>query len=59
MNEKIRELAIQSGLYNTFDFEKFAKLIIKECGLIADVEADGRGTTYPSAVMRECFGIKE
>jgi hypothetical protein len=59
MNEKIKELAIQAGLYNTFDFEKFAKLIIKECGLIADVELDGKGTTYPSAVMREHFGMKE
>jgi hypothetical protein len=59
MNERIRELAIQAGLYNTFDFEKFAELIIKECGLIADVEADGRGTTYPSAVIRERFGVEE
>ena len=59
MNERIKELAIQSGLYNTFDFEKFAMLIIKDCGIIADVEADGRGTTYPSAVMREHFGVTE
>jgi hypothetical protein len=56
---KIKELAVQAGLYNTFDYEKFAKLIIKECGLIADVEADGRGTTYPSAVMKQHFGVEE
>jgi len=31
MNERIRELAIQSGLYNTFDYEKFAELIVREC----------------------------
>lgn len=53
MNEKIRELAIQSGmsLYNNsdeffgrqdnFDFRKFANLIVKECiDLCDEIEDD-------------------
>ncbi|NBR62341.1 hypothetical protein EB118_25980 [bacterium] len=34
MNERIRELAEQcvgSRPYNTFDYEKFAELIVREC----------------------------
>lgn len=34
MNERIRELAehcVGSRPYNTFDYEKFAELIVKEC----------------------------
>ena len=34
MNERIRELAehcVGSRPYNTFDYEKFAELIVREC----------------------------
>ena len=46
MNQRIRELAIQSGLLDVEDLkyatpaEKFAELIVKECANIAFNQAD-------------------
>ena len=48
MNERIRELAGQAGMYDFVleamgigeEFEKFAELIVKECVTLADTEAD-------------------
>jgi len=40
MNERIREFAEQcvgSRPYNTFDYEKFAELIVRECADIASI----------------------
>ena len=39
MNERIRELAehcVGSRPYNTFDYEKFAELIVRECAGIVE-----------------------
>ena len=44
MNERIRELMIEAGIYECDDFEphptfeKFAELIVRECLTIADKE---------------------
>ena len=46
MNERIRELAEQSGLEYNFDpmlwlkYEKFAELIVKECVKVLDSMTD-------------------
>jgi len=64
-NERIKELAIQSGLnapygsdhegLRDFDYRKFAELIVQEC---ADVAS---GLSAPTVALRikERFGIKE
>jgi hypothetical protein len=66
MNERIEKLAEQCGFRSnpdvydrnqSFDIEKFAELIVRECGLIADVNIEG--STYPSFLMKQHFGIKE
>jgi hypothetical protein len=48
MNERIRELAehcVGSRPYNTFDYEKFAELIVREC---ADIVEETRWMVPPS-----------
>jgi len=71
MNNRIKELAERAGMTdNKFgmffakdnhdedgvDLEKFAELIVKECGAIAD---NSRGqSAFPSVLMREHFGVK-
>ncbi len=66
MNERIRELALEAGYQEDMfgighwdmpECRRFAQLIIKECGLIADVNLEG--STYPSFLMKQHFGIKE
>jgi hypothetical protein len=71
MNERIRELAIQSGLnapygsdhegLRDFDYRKFAELIIRECSTIADkwVDDTDNGQNYPSEMIQQHFGVKE
>ena len=63
MNERIRELAEQSGLLgptsrigNSHEAtEKFAELIVKECGRIANgIENEA---ILPSSVIEEHFGV--
>ena len=76
MNERIRELAEQateyfpktetSGEYWKFDKEKFAELIVKQCGYYADI-FEGLGCpqdmdpteTKPSDYIKRQFGVEE
>ena len=61
MNERIRELAIQSGLPTALDYhqkryEKFAELIIKECvNVLHDNELWNR---HISHALKEHFGVE-
>ena len=74
MNEHIRELAVRCGAWNqvyntkdfmidrTFDIEKFAELIVKECADIADTERPnslgcGYITKSKGMLIKEQFGI--
>ena len=73
MNERIQELAEQctyryessdgSGEYETFDKEKFAELIVKECAGVAEVSMPVN--SHPDDVLKvknnvlEHFGVKE
>ena len=70
MNERIQELAEQAGFvdkgnnitaYLNFDHEKFAKLIIRECGIVADqwVNDEDNGRNLVSAKLRQHFGVEE
>ena len=61
MNERIRELAEQSGLEYNFDpmlwlkYEKFAELIVRECLLYAkDGDID-----FMKFMIKKHFGVKE
>ena len=68
MNERIRELAIQSGLnapygsdhegLRDFDYRKFAELIVKECALTAGL-MEHQGRKNIGAQILDNFGIKE
>ena len=73
MNERIRELAehcVGSRPYNTFDYEKFAELIVKECAEISEQsqwsEAKGEyyegfneAMIYVSNKIKQHFGVEE
>jgi hypothetical protein len=70
MNERIRELAIQSGLPTALDYhqkryEKFAELIVRECakvseGDITDGDACCTNTAYRIArQIKKHFGVEE
>jgi len=61
MNERIRELAIQSGLPTALDYhqkryEKFAELIVEEC--IQAVYDDGQDAEYYQNRIKEHFGVE-
>ena len=66
MNERIRELMIQSNPYGDFKdcewvFEKFAELIVREC---ADVAKETRWAVPPSQEqiargIKQHFGVRE
>lgn len=71
MNNNIKELVIEAtadaqsvyGWSNEY-FEKFAKLIVKECARIADAERDysvgcGYVTKTSGTLIKEHFGVKE
>ena len=64
MNERIIELAEQSGLEYNFDpmfwlkYEKFAELIVKECAKIADI-ADENECEWIGGNILTHFGVKE
>ena len=68
MNERIRELAEQSGLnapygsdhegLRDFDYRKFAELIIVECATVINKNA-GPFTTGPGYLLLEHFGVYE
>ena len=63
MKEKVKELALQCGAWNqvynnkefmvdrTFNIEKFAELIVRECIDIAD-EYDGAGSTIVNRIEK-------
>ena len=63
MNERIRELAEQSGLEYNFDpmlwlkYEKFAELIVRECADIVDRAISDGGVDGRS--LKEHFGVEE
>jgi hypothetical protein len=75
MNERIKELIEQatkhypatpsSGEFSTFDKEKFAELIVRECVAICedtegDPSADSRwGRRCCALEIREHFGVEE
>lgn len=65
MNERIRELAEQAGFYvamfdepnqDNIKIEKFAKLIIRECAIVA---SDYDGAQYVGIAIEKHFGIEE
>ena len=66
MNDTIRDLALQSGagewgdsvIPAMMDIEKFAELLIKECGIIADKYKDEHLLTFPSEEMKQHFGVE-
>ena len=71
MNERIKELAKQatkhypatesSGEFSTFDKEKFAELIVRECMKVGDMpnSADGMYDEFlPSAMIAKHFGVE-
>ena len=64
MNERIKLLAIQSGLPTALDYhqkryEKFAELIVRECGRYLDSpEFIGRRDLDWSIVLNEHFGVE-
>ena len=69
MNERIKELAEQAGIFRPKEFyqhidalqlEKFAELIVKECSYLAD-QAHHKATGGKSAggYIRQHFGVEE
>ena len=75
MNERIRELwdkaaestaAYPSGQNNSWEtqvnfMDKFAELIVRECGIVADhwVNDEDNGRNLVSAKLRQHFGVEE
>ena len=66
MNERIKELAEQCGfksnpdIYDrnqSFDIEKFAELIVKECASVA-LMSNGNNL-YVCELIKEHFGVEE
>ena len=61
MNERIRELAehcVGSRPYNTFDYEKFAELIVRECLLKIENERFELPDFIIDSVKKH-FGVEE
>jgi len=75
MNQRIEKLARESGAWNqvydqkrfmvdgNFDVERFARLIVQECALIADTERSnsigcGYITKTNSMRIKEHFGVE-
>lgn len=67
MNERIKELAEQCvgdrPYNNSFDYEKFAELIVRECARVSERtgalnEADVEGEMIADAI-KEHFGVEE
>jgi hypothetical protein len=68
-NERIKELAIQSGLnapygsdhegLRDFDYRKFAELIVQECADLCSITASGRDAEAIEEAILKHFGIKE
>ena len=64
MNERIRELAehcVGSRPYNTFDYEKFAELIVRECEQVSLKNShrnDDMGAIIAKQIKKH-FGVEE
>ena len=67
MNERIRELAehcVGSRPYNTFDYEKFAELIVRECAELArewedDYVVEDTAPFHSDVKIKKHFGVEE
>jgi hypothetical protein len=67
MNERIRELAVQSGmskLVDSWEYERFAELIVRECinrcAYTPDVGEDwDKGVKWVANEIAQYFGVKE
>jgi len=71
MNERIRELAVQSGmskLVDSWEYERFAELIIRECARVAvatpcpitdEVSLQSQGHTWDMACVESGRAIKQ
>jgi hypothetical protein len=70
MNERLRELAVQSGIYNLnlvdeteyWILEKFAELIVRECAYIDFYKRAGislKDNYRVTKVITEHFGIEQ
>lgn len=67
MNNQIKELVDQAGLYNevspeevpefTECFEKFAELMVKECGLV--LESYDPDFDWATKVLKKHFGVEK
>ncbi len=66
MNERIKQLAEQAGIYNLnlvyeteyWILEKFAELIVRECAEVAHCNFHVDGVTLGN-IMKEHFGVEE
>jgi NMD protein affecting ribosome stability and mRNA decay len=62
MNERIREFAEQcvgSRPYNTFDYEKFAELIVRECAGVELYWLSEQDRKAVAGKIKEHFGVEE
>jgi hypothetical protein len=69
MNERIWKLAEQAGFENghqdrngnslSYELEKFAELIVKECANVADENYIHRGSRTCGLAIRLHFGVEE
>ena len=58
MNERIKELLLQAGIYeNQYTAEKFAELIVQKCADIGQQYADGNYEVRNQIMAH--FGIEE
>ena len=69
MNERIRELAVQSGmskLVDSWEYERFAELIVQECLAQVDKvdemledDSEKAGVAWVGYAIEKHFGVKE
>jgi len=63
MNERIRELAVQSGmskLVDSWEYERFAELIVWECAIwIKTTDPNSDIGIEDAQALLEHFGVKE
>ena len=69
MNIRIKELAEQAtkhypatetyGEFSTFDKEKFAELIVRECAEVSKKYAGGSMPVSIASAIKEHFGVEE
>ena len=69
MNDKIKQLAVQSGmskLVDSWEYERFAELIVRECGTVINSEnyrEHSKGWNdaieWADGMIKEHFGVEE